>query len=320
MAEGPVDDLVTTRAPAAVGCGPAASVSAPDTGIDLRKAPAAPRRFLVFTSAGNRNAVPGWLAADREFDLWVVWYGKGPDILEPGADYYLRRPGSKFQNLHYCYQRWPELFDRYEAVMVMDDDIRLSGPKIDRLFDIRRRHDLWALQPGFSPFGKLSYGITRVKRAYEMRFTDFIEMTCPLFRTDKLRDFMRVYDPELVGWGCDWWFLHSMGPDLRDRVAVIDSIVCVNPRDWWKRGGVREIDRLQSTSKRMETWIRIRDTNGIVTEGRGSREFRVVPRTGWKRWPMWALGLAERLPVVAAGTMLRTWAWLSDARRRRSGT
>lgn len=284
---------------------------AANTDPDLYKLAARPRRYLVFTSAGNRNAVPSWIAAARDFDLWVVWYGDGPDRLEPGADYYLRRAGSKWQNLHYCYLRWPELFDQYEAIMVMDDDIWLSPAKIDRLFDVRRRHDLWALQPAFSPFGKISYGITRVRRDVEIRFVDFIENTCPLFRTDKLRDFMRVYDPELVSWGCGWWFLHSMGQDLRDRIAIVDSIVCVNPRDWWKAGGDREIDRLQSTQKRRETWERIRRTHGISIDGRGQSEFRVIRRQGLSRWLMCALGLIERFPVITVGTATRAWARLN---------
>ena len=264
---------------------------------ELRKTATKPRRYLVFTSAGDRHTVPAWLAATRDFDLWVAWYGQGPDILESGADYYLRRAGSKFQNLHYCFQRWPDLFDRYEAVMVMDDDIGLSPSKIGTLFALRRQYDLWALQPAFSPMGKLSYHINRVQRECLLRFVDFIEMTCPLFRTDKLCDFLRVYDPELVGWGCDWWYMHTMGPDLRERVAIIDAVVCVNPRDSWKPGGVREIDILQSAEKRRATWLRIRDSRGILGEADGPHEFRALMRPIWSRWVMRAFGVAERATV-----------------------
>ena len=273
------------------------SALAPGPLPELRKAATSPRRYLVFTSAGDRHAVPSWLAATRDFDLWVAWYGKGPDSLESQADYYLRRAGSKFQNLHYCFQRWPELLERYEAVMVMDDDIRISPAKIDTLFALRRKHDLWALQPAFSPLGKLSYHINRVQRECLHRFVDFIEMTCPLFRTDKLCDFLRVYDPELVGWGCDWWFMHTMGRDLRGRVAIVDSVVCVNPRDSWKPGGVREIDVLQSAEKRRATWLRIRESRGILGEVEGPHEFGAVMRPMWSRWVMRSFGLAERAIV-----------------------
>jgi hypothetical protein len=266
----------------------------------LCKSPVKSRRHLVFTSAGDRNIVPSWLGPDRDFDLWVVWYGRGADVLQAPADYYLALAGSKFQNLHYCFQHWPALLERYDAILIMDDDIRISAQKINRLFALREHYDLWALQPAFSKFGKISHLITRVRRDCELRFVDFIEMSCPLIRTDKLLDFLRVYDPALVGWGCDWWFMHTMGDQLFDRVAVIDSVVCLNPHDAQKPGGDREIDRLQSQQQRRETWERIRDKHGIIAELRGQHEFRCVSRTGWKRYWMWLIDIAERLYLRVA--------------------
>ena len=89
------------------------------------------------------------------------------------------------------------LLSRYSAILVMDDDVLISGSSISRLFEIRERHDLWALQAAFSPRGKISWPITEARRRNALRFTNFIEMTCPLFRRDKLDDFedlMRTYD------------------------------------------------------------------------------------------------------------------------------
>lgn len=268
---------------------------------ELRKSPGVPKRYLVFTSAGDRHAVLSWLGQERDFDLWVVCYGKGSQALEDAADYYLARSGSKFQNLHYCFQCWPERFANYEAVLLLDDDIRINPADINRLFLIRRQYDLWALQPAFSKFGKISHLITRVRREFELRFVDFIEMSCPLIRTDKLLDFLRVYDPALVGWGCDWWFLHTMGDDLVDRIAVIDSVVCLNPHDVAKAGGDREIDRLQSQQQRRETWERIRDSRGIIAESRGQHEFRFIPRTGLARYRMLIIDIAERIVLRVIG-------------------
>lgn len=305
----------STRSAASNGGDPV-SVASPDARPDLCKFPATPRRFLVFTSAGDRNAVRRWLAPERDFDLWVAYYGEREDALQADADYYLRRAGSKFQNLHYCFQRWPELLERYEAIMVLDDDIRISPEKLDRLFALRRQYDLWALQPAFSLWGKVSHRITRVRRECKLRFVNFIEMACPLFRTDKLFEFLRVYDPALVGWGCDWWFLHTLGPELRERVAVVDVVVCLNPPDWWKRGGYREIDRLQSRPQRMATWERIRDRQGIITEARGQNEFRWVRRPGWSRWVRFAFGVVERLPIRIAAWGSRRWARLRGRKSR----
>jgi hypothetical protein len=225
---------------------------------------------------GDRSNLPRWLRGRRNFDLWVTYYGNRPGRYREVADYYHERRGSKFQNLFFAYHAWRGLFDRYSAVLVMDDDLLISGSQISGLFETRERYDLWALQPAFSPVGKISWPITRARTQSQLRYTNFIEMTCPLFRKDKLDAFMAVYDPELVGWGCDWWFLDAMGEDLRDRVAVIDSITCINPHDASKGG--REIDRLSSSSERRAVWERMKTKYDIRSEARGVQEYRAIPR------------------------------------------
>ena len=233
---------------------------------------------LVFTSAGDRSNLHGWLRGRRDFDLWTVYYGNRPGSFRELANFHLDRSGSKFQNLHYCYRQWPAEFARYDAVMVMDDDIVIDASGITRLFAIRRELDLWVLQPAFRLSGKVSWPITAVHPTAKLRYTNFVEMACPLFRRDKLDAFMAVYDPALVGYGADWWFLHTLGTDLRDRVAVIDEVTCVNPYDRAK-GGVREIDTLQSHGHRKEVWERLKAAHGLDEQGRQHREFRRINKS-----------------------------------------
>ena len=204
---------------------------------------------------------------------------------------------------------------RYEAVLVLDDDILIRASDIDRLFAIRTAHDLWLLQPAFDPRGKISWEITKVNPHCRLRYTNFVEMTCPLFRQDKLADFMAVYDPELVGFGMDWWFLHVLGTDLRGRVAVIDEIVCLNPHDRTK-GRVREINRLQPDEVRKRKWEEMKHRYGIKGEDGGTREYGRLSRRWYQsvgpvclyrayellvslRWVAWAVKswVRTRLPA-----------------------
>jgi hypothetical protein len=247
----------------------------------IAASPGAVSNNLVFTSAGNRSNLRGWLRGRRDFDLWTVYYGNAAGMFQDVSDYYLARKGSKFQNLHYCYQRWPEVLARYDAIMVMDDDIEIGASSLSRLFGIRRELDLWALQPAFRLSGKVSWPITAVHPTAKLRYTNFVEMACPLFRRDKLDAFMGVYDPELVGYGADWWFLHTLGPDIDNRVAVVDEVTCVNPYDKNKGGGGREIDALQTHQMRKEVWERIKAEYGLNEQGRMHREFGRINRSPW---------------------------------------
>lgn len=233
---------------------------------------------LVFTSAGDRSNLRRWLQGRRDFDLWIVYYGEQSGMFRELADFYVARKGSKFQNLHYCYEQWPERLARYEAIMLMDDDIVIDATGITRLFELRRQLDLWALQPAFRLSGKISWDITAVHPTAKLRYTNFIEMACPLFRRDKLDAFMTVYDPELVGYGTDWWFLHTLGAELHNRVAVVDEVTCINPFDRTK-GGVREIDRLQPLQMRKEVWERLKTFHEIDGQGRNHREFRRINKS-----------------------------------------
>jgi hypothetical protein len=256
---------------------------------------------LVFTSAGDRSNLRRWLQGRRDFDLWVVYYGEHTGTFRELATYHVNRRGSKFQNLHYCYQRWPQELARYDAIMVTDDDIVIDATGITRLFEIRRELDLWALQPAFRLAGKVSWDITAVHPTAKLRYTNFIEMACPLFRRDKLDAFMAVYDPELVGYGVDWWFLHTLGAELDNRVAVVDEVTCINPYDRTK-GGVREIDTLQSHERRKQVWEQMKARHGLDEMGRQYREFRRINQSSLgaaagllRNFPDWAYFNAKRL-------------------------
>jgi hypothetical protein len=274
---------------------------------ELLSAKIAPRsRNLVFTSAGDRSNVPLWLRGrHRNFDLFVIHYGESPEALRSVADFFSVHSGTKFQNLHYCYSSWPELFSSYDAVMVMDDDIIIGADALTRLFDIRRELDLWALQPAFRVSGKISWDITRVRPTARLRYTNFIEMTCPLFRRDKLDAFMAVFDPEIIGYGEDWWFLQTLGSDLARRVAVVDEVPCINPHDHSK-GGLREIDRVSSHKQRMEVWERIKARHDIEAKQSAQAEFGRIEKPRFDA----LLGVARMLPettYVSGKRMLRRW-------------
>jgi hypothetical protein len=214
----------------------------------------AAHRFLVFTSAGDRAEVARWLRGRRNFDLWITYYGDEPGRFADLTPLYEQRKGGKFPNLWHLYRQHPELLAQYDAVFVADDDVIIDGARISRLFEVLEARDLWVLQPAFSALGRLSHEITDRRAWTELRFTNFVEMTCPLFRQDKLAEFMGQFDPELTGWGADDWFMHSLGPELEGRVAVVDAIVCKNPHHEVTKAGLREIDSLQPESERRRHW------------------------------------------------------------------
>ncbi|MDA0346289.1 MAG: hypothetical protein O3C43_03050 [Verrucomicrobia bacterium] len=218
-------------------------------------------KFLVYTSAGLHSKCHSWVKGAKHFDLWITSYADEKTGLSELADYYNERKGGKFPNLYHANKTWPEIFKKYDAIFTMDDDLEISAREISFLFRVLFEFDLDILQPAFSQYGKWSHRLTRAKLFSFLRYTNFVEITCPLFRTDKLIEFLSVFDPQLVGWGIDHWYMQTLIGNSKTKAAVVDAVVVVNTFDEFK--GDREINKLQERSERIATWKRIQETRGV---------------------------------------------------------
>lgn len=247
-------------------------------------------RFLVYTCAGERSGVARWLQGPRNFDLWVNDYGHQGDRHRALADHHTARAGKKFPNLAHFARAHPGFLAQYEAVFVADDDLVIDAAGISRLFEIREEHDLWLLQPAFLSSGRISHPITRAQPGRVLRWTNFVECVCPLFRRDKLEGFLEVYDPVVVGWGVDWWYLDHLGPDLRGKVAVVDAVPCENPHHEKKGSEPEHADPRYARFRRdlqQAAWVAHRDRLGIASEARGCETYGGIwdaaTDTWWRR-------------------------------------
>ena len=170
------------------------------------------RRWCLFTSAGDRSAVRRWVAGDepRRWDLVAAYYGDDDrEFAEVSklCSYTFRVRGSKFQNLKKLITEQPRFFDQYSHVWVCDNDILMSKSQIDEAFDIAERLGFWVAQPADSPEGRNSHWITCFAGpSWDYRIVNFVEVRMPIFRRDKLIEFLAVYDGSLVGAGIDPWF------------------------------------------------------------------------------------------------------------------
>ena len=217
--------------------------------------------FLIFTSAGDEANIHQWIKV-KKFDLFISYYGNSKNKYRNLADHYIMRKGSKFQNLYFLYRNNPKIFEKYTHVWVMDDDIRISSKLINRMFEISRKYDLWISQPTFEVGkSKISHKITIKEPFVFMKYVNFIEVCLPLFRTDKLIEFLKVYDGMLVGWGIDWWFMEVLKPP-KDKAAIIDYYSCSNPFEYYLKEK-RKIDILQPESVRKMEWEKTKKENNL---------------------------------------------------------
>ena len=225
---------------------------------------------LVFTSAGdNTRFYNHWLGENRNYDVWCVYYGNHESTFNMYGtlvDKIWQRKGSKFQNFHYIYTNYRKLLDQYDRFFIVDDDIIISTNDINKLFDISIKYDLWVCQPSFTYHEncKISHPITMHIPNNLLRYTNFVEVNTPVFSKDALHKFMVYYDPILIGYGIDFFYMWVLGLDKEDKYAIIDSIQCINPiADVKAANTIREHNNIDNYDKEDALWFEVQKKYNI---------------------------------------------------------
>ena len=210
---------------------------------------------LVFTSAGDHtNFDKIWLDKERNYDVWVVYYGDNKAVYnnyKSKVDYIERRKGFKFQNFEHIYKT--KDLSQYERFFILDDDIVMSTEDINEMFRLSKKHKFWICGPTFKPQSRISHNITINKPKLAYRYTNYIEVNTPLFTKEALDNLMKVFDSKLIGWGIDHLYIWANGWKEKKRFALIDLVPCINPKEKLK-GGKRELERGKNWDKREDIW------------------------------------------------------------------
>ena len=262
----------------------------------------------IFVSAGDRETF-ATLALDRYsdfFDVIIFFYGANTakkETLSDGATLFAEGSGTKFNALKELYRQRPDLISRYKTMWVCDDDITPEFGDVRVLPAAAELFGVKLLSPAHSRLGKISHPIMMPRAGLHFfRYTSFVETTCPLFKTDALEAFLKVFDASLTSYGTDWWYLQTLGiagdEDSVNSCAVVDAVTIVNPHDHMKPGGYREIEQVEPVSARRERWNRRRRELGLKEEwtprNRGLVAFRPKDlqsaryQSGWFKRSGWS--------------------------------
>jgi hypothetical protein len=185
------------------------------------------RRYLVIVRAGQRSLHPTWRdpACPAEFDLLVAAYEQGG--VRDGDDV-IFVPGPKVRGYREVFRRCPALLDRYDFIALFDDDIAASVEDINRLFRIGEAFNLDLFQPGLSKYSYFSYAATLANEAFFLRFTNAVEMMCPVFRAGYLKAALPLFE---LGFetGIDLLWTR-LGHTPWYRYAIVDDVVVSHTR------------------------------------------------------------------------------------------
>lgn len=98
------------------------------------------RKYLLLSSVGNDSLHQSnnWLYPKRNYDLFLVHYQE-PENTDKSdqSDYYLYFKGNKMTHYFYIFQT--NLINQYDYVFILDNDNKISGTDISRLFNLATR-------------------------------------------------------------------------------------------------------------------------------------------------------------------------------------
>jgi len=187
-------------------------------------APTASRRKnLVILRAGDQSLHRGWIAGpERDFDLFISYYGQQPELHREDAEYYEMRRGPKWSCIADLIAEHAELVASYAAVWLPDDDLAADTATLNRLFSLFHGLQLGLAQPALTHDSYFTWAVLLQHPDYVLRHTEFVEVMAPLFSREALAICLPSFRESRSGWGLDW-----VWPKLLDRtrfpLAVIDA-------------------------------------------------------------------------------------------------
>lgn len=190
------------------------------------------RKFLIIIPAGDNSlhieADPyGWFFNNRNYDLYVNYYGENDNIAEEykaKSDYFSRHKGPKWSIIRAVLFQTGNFWEKYDYIWFPDDDLRLPNGaiSINELFNIAANFKLNLSQPAL-----IDENVSHKNLIYNpnslLRFTNFVEIMCPLFSITAFKTIISTLKNIEIksGWGLDY-----IWPQLLNykSIAVIDAI------------------------------------------------------------------------------------------------
>ena len=179
-------------------------------------------RNLIVSAIGDESVHRTWLSqeSERNFDLFLIYYGDRDDFGRDDATWYIRRKGFKWELIAHVLEEHADKLAGYANLWLPDHDIRADTLSINRMFELFDRYHLQLAQPAIAT-GEVSYETLRQRPGVVLRYTPLVEVMCPLFTREALARVAFSFVESRSGWGLDWLWPRFFRPL---EVAILDAV------------------------------------------------------------------------------------------------
>lgn len=185
------------------------------------------RKNLVVLRAGDGSLHRRWLdglkADERDFDLFISYYGKGEGTHRDDGEYWEHRPGPKWSCVAELLASNPQLIEQYQGFWFPDDDLDATAPMLNRMFNLFHGMELKLAQPALTLDSYYSWPQLLQRQDSVLRQVAFVEVMAPIFNRDSLKQCLASFSESRSGWGLDWVWPKLLGGAQDGRIAIIDA-------------------------------------------------------------------------------------------------
>jgi hypothetical protein len=185
--------------------------------------------FLVFVQAseGYRSEL---LDEPRGFDLMLNYYD-GAEVWPPTVDYVLLQMGTKTTAIRKILEERPEFFERYEAVLFLDDDVEIDRTGVMRLFQTMKKCKLDLAQASLTPNSECYFDIVKhPPKGNTVCALKSVEIMMPVVSRRVLMNLGWVFKEGISGWAVDFLLGAQVRQRFGNKIALIGDVVAKHVR------------------------------------------------------------------------------------------
>jgi hypothetical protein len=193
------------------------------------------RKMLLIVRAGDSSLHETWLEGKsglpRNWDLHISYFGNDQQPFgHMPADVSLTfERGPKFKGLAQCLDKVSTRLDQYDYIGFPDDDLKADCATWNRFADIIDRHRPMLAQPALSLRSFYSYEELIQRPDLSLRWTNFVEVMCPVFSREALGVALPYFSEGESGWGMDSLWPHLFSYE-RQTLCVVDETPVLHTR------------------------------------------------------------------------------------------
>jgi hypothetical protein len=185
--------------------------------------------FLVFVQASEGYWSKLW-DEPRGFDLMLNYYDEA-EVWPPTADYVFIQMGTKATAIRKILEERPELFERYEAVLFLDDDVEIDNAGVMLLFQTMKKYKLDLVQASLTADSECYFDIIKhPPEGSAVCALTSVEIMMPAVSRRVLNELGWVFNEGISGWAIDFLLSAQVRQRYGNKIALIGEVAATHAR------------------------------------------------------------------------------------------